>query len=181
MSTLIRIPVDLRSPEQTGIAGNSFWTVNSGAVSQMGYWAFLGNTSGGSGTGIRATGGIVYGYVQVPSNVDPNSVPTLVVCLAASGTAASESAWRVGVKEVQTGMSYDNPSWVHENTVPWTATTTAFARKDLAFTLTSAVTADTILAVKIERAILGGSGSGVDLSTATVGCFDVFLQITATA
>ena len=104
MASLIRIPVDLRSPEMTGIAGNSFWTVNSGAVSQMGYWAFLGNTSGGSGTGIRATGGVVYGYVQVPSNADPGSIPKLIVCLAASATAASVSAWRVGTKELQTGM-----------------------------------------------------------------------------
>src|SRR3990167_1735922 len=125
MASLIRIPVDLRSPEMTGIAGNSFWTVNSGAVSQMGYWAFLGNTSGGSGTGIRATGGVVYGYVQVPSNADPGSIPKLIVCLAASATAASVSAWRVGTKELQTGMSFDNPSWVHENMIPWTAPTTA--------------------------------------------------------
>lgn len=180
MSTVIRIPVDLRSPEQTGLAGNSFWTVNSGAVSQMGFWAFLGNTSGGSGTGIRATGGIVYGYVQVPSNVDAGSIPKLIVSLAASATAASISVWRVGVKEVQTGMSFDNASWVHENCVSWTAPTTAYARQDLSFTLTSATTADAILAVKLERNITG-SGSGIDLSTAAVGCFDVFLQITATA
>jgi len=181
MSTVIRIPVDLRSPEQTGLAGNSFWTVNSGAVSQMGYWAFLGNTSGGSGTGIRVTGGIVYGYVQVPSNVDPGSVGKLILCLAASATAGSVSAWRVGVSEIQTGITFDNPSWVHENTIPWTAPTTAYSRQDLSFTLTSATTADAILSIKVSREILGGSGSGVDLSTATVGCFDVFLQITATA
>lgn len=180
MSTLIRIPVDLRSPEQTGLAGNSFWTVNSGTVSQMGYWAFLGNTSGGSGTGIRATGGIVYGYVQVPSNADPNSVPSLIVSLGASATAASVAFFRVGTKEIQTGMSFDNPSWVHENGVAWTAPTTAYARQDLSFTLTSATTADAILAIKIERNIVG-SGSGIDVSTATIGCFDVYLQITATA
>lgn len=180
MATIVRIPVDLRTPEQTGLAGNSFWTVNSGAASQMGFWAFIGNTSGGSGTGIRATGGIVYGYVQVPSNADPGSVPKLILALAASATAANLSVWRVGVKEVQTGMAFDNPSWQHENSQTWTATTTAWARQDLSFTLASATTADTILSVKIERSI-SGSGSGVDTTTAMVGCFDVFLQITATA
>ena len=181
MASVVRIPVDLRSPEQTGIAGNSFWTVNSGAVSQMGLWAFLGNTSGGSGTGIRATGGIVYGFVQVPSNADPGSVPKLIVCLAASATAASVSFWKVATKEIQTGASFDVPSWVTEDGQSWTAPTTAWARQDLSYTLSSATTSNAILAVKIERSIAGGSGSGVDLSTALVGCFDVFLEITATA
>ena len=180
MSTVIRVPVDLRSPEQTGYAGNSFWTVNSGAVSQMGMWAFLGNTSGGSGTGVRATGGIVYGYVQVPTNADPGSVPKLIVCLAASASSNAVSVWRVGTKEVQTGMAFDNPSWVHENSQNWTAPATAWARFDLSYTLTSATTADAILAVKIERSI-SLSGSAVDNMTAAMGCFDVFLQITATA
>jgi len=181
MSTIIRVPVDLRSPEQTGLAGNSFWTVNSGTVSQMGFWAFLGNTSGGSGTGIRATGGIVYGFVQVPSNVDPNSVGKIVVCFGASATAANLSVWRVGTKEIQTGASFDVPSWQHENSQIWTAPTTSWARQDLSFTMTSATTSDAIIAVKLERSIVGGSGSGVDTTTALVGCFDIFLQITATA
>lgn len=180
MATVIRIPVDLRSPEQTGIAGNSFWTVNSGAVSQMGFWAFLGNTSGGSGTGLKATGGIVYGYVQVPSNADPGSVPRLIVSLAASATSANLSVWRVGTKEIQTGAAYDVPSWVNENAQIWTAPATAWARQDLSFTLTSATTADAMLGVKIERSI-AGSGSASDNMTALMGCFDVFLQITATA
>src|SRR3990167_9812425 len=96
MASLIRVPVDLRSPEQTGIAGNSFWTVNSGVASQMGFWAFLGNTSGGSGTGVKATGGIVHGFVQVPPNVDPGSVGKLILVLAGSATAGSLSVWRVG-------------------------------------------------------------------------------------
>lgn len=180
MSTVIRLPVDLRAPEQTGLAGNSFWTIASGAASQMGMWAFIGNTSGGSGTGIRSTGGIVYGFVQVPSNVDPNSVGKLIVCLAASATAGNLSTWRVGTFEVQTGMTFDIAAWTHENSVNWTAPTTAWARNDLSFTMTSATTADCILAIKLHRNI-ALSGSGVDNTTSTVGCFDVFLQITATA
>lgn len=179
MSTVIRVPVDLRSPEQTGLAGNSFWTVGSGVASQMGYWAFLGNTSGGSGTGIRATGAIVYGFVQVPTNVDPGSVGTIIVSLGTSATAAGVGAFRVGTREILTGNTFDVTSFVNQNTVPWTAPATAWARLDLAFTI-SATTADAILAVKIERSI-AGSGSGVDNLTGLVGCFDVFLQITATA
>lgn len=179
MATLLEIPVDLRSPEQTGLAGNSFWTINSGAASQMGMWAFLGNTSGGSGTGIRATGGIVYGFVKVPSNVDANSTPTVIVCLGASATAADLSVWRVGSFDIQTGQSFDVPSWTHQNSQTWTAPTTAWSRKDLSFTL-SATTGDTFIAIKLERSI-AGSGSGIDTTTAIVGCFDVFLRITATA
>ena len=180
MASLIRVPVDLRSPEQTGIAGNSFWTVNSGTVSQMGFWAFLGNTSGGSGTGLKATGGIVYGYVQVPPNTDPGSVGKLIVALGASATSAALSVWRVGTKEVQTGAAFDNPSWVNENAQAWTAPSTAWARLDLNFTMTSATTANAILAIKLERSI-AGSGSATDNCTALVGCFDLFLEITATA
>ena len=179
MSTLIRVPIDIRSPELTGIAGNSFWTTNSGAVSQMSFWAFLGNTSGGSGTGVKATGAIVYGYVNVPSNIDPNSVGKIILCLAGSATAGSLSVWRVGTKEVQTGMAFDNPSWTHENAIQWTAPTTAWARYDKSFTMTSATTADAILCVKIERDADGTSGT--EDCTATIGCFDAFLEITATA
>src|SRR3990167_2194963 len=148
MASLIRVPVDLRSPEQTGIAGNSFWTVNSGVASQMGFWAFLGNTSGGSGTGIRVTGGIVYGFVQVPPNVDPGSIGKLILALGASATAASVSTWRVGTYDCGTGQSFDPTAWVHENTVSWTAPTTAWTRQDLSFTLSSATTANSILAIK---------------------------------
>lgn len=180
MSTVIRIPVDIRSPEQTGLAGNSFWTINSGTVSQMGFWAFLGNTSGGSGTGVRSTGAIVYGYVQIPSNADPGSIPKLIVALAASASSNAVCMFRVGTKEVQTGMAFDNASWQHENGQNWTAPATAWARQDLSFTLTSATTADAMLAIKIERSI-SLSGSATDNMTALMGCFDVFLQITATA
>lgn len=180
MATIIRIPVDLRSPEQTGLAGNSFWAVNSGVVSQMGFWAFLGNTSGGSGTGIRATGAIVYGFVQVPSNADPGSIPQLVVALGASATAGNLSVWKVSTFDIATGVTFDATGWQAVNAQTWTAPTTAWARYDKAFTLNSATTADTIIAVKIERNLVG-SGSGVDNTTALVGCFDVFLQITATA
>jgi hypothetical protein len=179
MASLIRIPCDLRTPEQTGIAGNSFWTVQSGTVSQMGFWAFLGNTSGGSGTGIKATGGIIYGYVQVPPNVDPGSVGKLILALGASATSAALTVFRVGTKEVQTGLSFDAPSWVNENAQQWTAPATAWARHDLSFTLTSATTANAMLAIKIERDSDGTSGT--ENMTALVGCFDVFLEITATA
>ena len=180
MASLIRVPVDLRTPEQTGLAGNTFWTVQSGTASQFGFWAFLGNTSGGSGTGIRATGGIVYGFVQVPPNVDAGSVGKLIVAMAASATSAAPSVWRVATREIQTGATFDVTSFVNENSQTWTAPTTAWARQDLSFTMTSATTADAILAIKIERN-MNGSGSGVDTTTALVGCFDVFLQITATA
>lgn len=169
MSTLIRVPVDIRIPEQTGIQGNSFWTVQSGTVAQLGFWAFLGNV----------TGAITYGFVQVPPNVDPGSVGKLIVALGASATAASLSAWRVGTKEIQTGASFDVPSWVHENAVNWTAPTTAWARLDLSFTLTSATTANAILAVKLERDSDGTSAT--ENCTALIGCFDMFLEITATA
>ena len=179
MASLIRIPCDLRSPEQTGLAGNTFWTIASGVASQMGMWAFLGNTSGGSGTGIRATGGIVYGFVQVPSNVEPGNAPTLIVSLATSATAGGVGAFRVGTREILTGNTFDVTSFVNQNTIPWTAPATAWARLDLSFTL-SATTADAILAIKLERSI-AGSGSGVDNLTGFVGCFDIFLQVTATA
>ena len=180
IASLIRIPVDLRTPEQTGIAGNTFWTVNSGTASQFGFWAFLGNTSGGSGTGVRATGGIVYGFVQVPPNVDAGSVGKLIVAMGASATSAAPSVWRVGTREVQTGFTFDVTSFVNENSQTWTAPTTNWARLDLSFTLTSATTANAMLSVKIERPI-AASGSATDTTTALVGVFDVFLEITATA
>lgn len=179
MSTLIRIPIDIRTPEQTGLAGNSFWRIDSGTVAQMGYWAFLGNTSGGSGTGIDVTGAIVYGFVNVPANVDPNSVGKIILSMGASATAGGLSAWRVGTFEIQTGAKFDNPSWTHENAVNWTAPTTGFARKDLSFTMTSATTSNAILAIKIERDTDGTSAT--DNTTGTIGVFDAFLEITATA
>ena len=179
MASLIRVPIDLRAPEQTGIAGNTFWSIQSGVASQFGYWGFLGNTSGGSGTGIKATGGIVYGFVQVPPNVDANSVGKLIIALGANATASALSTWRVGTREIQTGNTFDVTGFVHENAVNWTAPTTAWARKDLSFTMTSATTANAMLAVKIERDSDGTSGT--DNMTALAAVFDVYLEITATA
>jgi len=179
MSTVIRVPIDLRTPEQTGLAGNSFWSVSSGLAQQMGHWSFLGNTSGGSGTGVNVTGGIVYGYVQVPPFVDANSVGSIVLVMGASATSAGLSTWRVGTKEIQTGAIFDFTAWTHENAVDWTAPATAWARKDLSFTMSSATTSNALLAIKIERDTDGTSGT--DNTTASVKIFDAYLEITATA
>ena len=179
MARVLRIPIDIRSPEQTGIAGNSFWTVRSGTVSQMGYWAFLGNTSGGSGTGVKATGGIVYGLVNIPINIDLNTTPRVILSMGASATAASLSAWRVASFEIATGIVYDPASWQNVNAVNWTAPTTAWSKYDLSFTLNSATTGDMTLAIKIERDSDGTSAT--ENCTAVIGVFDAFLEFTATA
>jgi len=172
--------VDLKTPEQTGLAGNSFWTVQSGTASQMAGWAFLGNTSGGSGTGIRVTAGIVYGFVQVPPNVDADSTGAIIVSLATTATANAVSFWRVGTRDVLTGDTYDVTSFVAINGQPMTALATGWARRDLSFGRAGATTGNSLMAIRIERNI-AGSGSGVDNSTALVMLMDAFLEITATA
>ena len=181
MASEIRIPVDLRSPEQTGLAGNSFWTVSSGVASQQGYWAFLGNTSGGSGTGIDVTGGIVYGLVQMPKNLEPDSTGIFVLAMGASATAGGLSAWRVSYSEIQTGVKFDLTAnaWNAINAKNWTAPTTGYARHDMTFDTTGTFTAESIVMVRLERDTDGTSAT--DNITATVGVFDAYVQITATA
>ena len=186
MASLIHVPIDWRTPEQTGIAGNSFWSVLSGTASQLAGWMFLGNTSGGSGTGIRATAGVIYGIVNVPPNVDPNSTGSILVCLATTATANAISFWKVHTREVLTGSTYDVTSFVAINGQAWTAPTTGWARKDLSFARDAATTGGAQIMVKLERNIsysgaVSASGSGVDDSTALVMMMDAYLVITATA
>ena len=179
MATTIRIPIDLTTPEQTGLAGNSFWRVTSGTTHQMGYWGFLGNTSGGSGTGLNVTGGIVYGRINIPPNVDSTPNASIILVLASSATAGGLSVWRVGSKNIATGISFDALAFTHESSLQWTAPTTAWARLDKSFALTVTPVADQILEVKVERDTDGTNGT--DNTTATIGCFDAFLQIDVTA
>lgn len=171
MSTVIRIPIDLRTPEQTGIAGNSYWTVQSGGASQFGHWAFKGDV----------TGAIVYGFVQVPSNVDPNSTGVFVLNMGASATSAALSAWRVCYSEILTGERFDvtAAAWNNIDATGWTAPATNWASHDMTFDTTGTLTANAIVAIKIDRDADGTSAT--DNCTAVVGLFDAFLQITATA
>lgn len=173
MAKVIRTPVDVNTPEQTGLAGNSFWTVLSATAGQIGTWAFYGASGG-------VTGGIIYGRIVVPSVIDANTQPRIIIDLFSHGanvTAGSLSVWRVGVFQVLTGEEYSQ-AFVHENAVNWTAPTTGGVKKSLSFTLTSAVTADSTLIVKIERDNDGTSGT--DDSTATIYMPDCLLEFTAT-
>ena len=173
MSKVIRTPIDINTPEQTGLAGNSFWTVLSATAGQLGTWAFYGASGG-------VTGGIIYGRIVVPSVIDADTTPRVILDLfhgPAQVTAGALSAWRVGAIQVQTGEEYSQ-AFVHENAVNWTGPTTGGVKKSLSFTLTSAVTADSTLIIKIERDNDGTSAT--DNSTATIYMPDVLLEFTAT-
>lgn len=172
MAKVIRIPIDINSPEQTGVPGNAFWTVLSATAAQLATWAFYGASGG-------VTGGIIYGRVEVPSIIDANTTPRIVMNIFGNSgvTAGSLSAWKVGTLFVQTGESMDRV-FNMINAANWTAPTTALAKNPLSFTTTAATTADTTILVKFERDNDGTSAT--DNCTSTVYLFDAFLEFTAT-
>lgn len=148
----------------------------------MGVWGLMGNQTGTGGVGIGTERAIIYGYTLVPSNVDPDSVGKIDISIGGNVTGGSISSFVVGVCEIQTGQTFNflTASIILADSQFFTAPSTAWARKELSFTLTSATTADAILGVVLQRINTGLSSTSVNC-TSTLFLFDAFLTITATA
>lgn len=142
MPTTVYVPINLLVPRTKSLAGNSYFTVLSGANWDQGVWQFIsGNESQ------------VYGIVHVPGNISatPNAAVNLVVFCS---SIISGTFFKVSTACVASGTTFD-PTLTAETgqnvAVPGTANT----RFDILFNsgsnLTTAVSGNGILIVEISH------------------------------
>ena len=134
----LKIPVDLRNPRFTSLAGNTFWNVIALTNVDLGVWDFL-----------KDVQGKIYGVVQLPKAINATPAAKIVLSIAANATSGVTS-FIVSSKDPADGETY-NVTLTNETQIDTTVPATAYLRKDISFTLTNAPAAGDELVVVISH------------------------------
>jgi hypothetical protein len=137
MATTVYLPIDLRNPRVSSLAGNSYFTVTGLTDYDAGHWEF-----------VKDVEGKIYGFVRVPNNVDATPAASIVLEIGANATTGV-TRMQVGTNPPADGESFNPASLTDETAVDITVPATAYLRKQQAFSLTNAPAADDILIVEI--------------------------------
>lgn len=141
MATTVRIPIELRNPRVTSLAGNSFFTVLGLTAWDAGYWSFLQDVDGKA-----------YGVVQVPHDLAVTPNASVGLAIAANATTGV-TRLQVSTKAIADAESLNPASLTAETAQDITVPATARLRKNVAFpaagSLTETVAADDLLVVEL--------------------------------
>lgn len=161
----VRLPIDLRNPRVTSLAGNAFFTVTGLTAIDLAFWNFDATAEGR-----------VYGLVPIPKNVAATPAAKIVLAVGSSATA-NEARVEVKVKAVADTASMNPASLTAIETIDITVPGTARNRKDVTFpssgSMSETVVADDILLVEITR----HGGHANDDLTALLELYAAWLQI----
>ena len=139
----VRLPIDLRNPRVTTLAGNSFFTVTGLTAGDFGYWQF-----------VKDVEGRLYGVVAIPKNVAGTPSAKVVLVTSANATTGV-TRLQVSTKAIADGESLNPASLTAETAQDITVPSTARLRKDVTFpstgSLTEMVAADELLLVEIAH------------------------------
>lgn len=133
----IRIPIDLRNPRVSSLAGNSFFTVTGLTAWDAGHWEF-----------VKDVDGKIYGVVSIPNNLNATPNAKIILTIAANATSGV-TRLSVATNPPADGESLDPASLTGETAQDITVPATARLRKDVTFTLTNAPAPNDLLIVEI--------------------------------
>jgi hypothetical protein len=160
---VIRIPVDLRTPDFTTNTGNSFWTSVGLTAHDFGSWQYLPNVDGS-----------VYGQVACPTNISGTPAAKIVLVLMANSTAGQVSSMNVLTAFVAPDGESMNPgSLTGVGVVDITMPTVAYETHEQTYTLASQPTADDIIIVEVFH---DGNKAADTLAVNTI-LVEAFLEI----
>lgn len=138
----IRVPIELRNPRVTSLAGNAFYTVEGLTAWDAGRWEM-----------IDAVESRIYGVVPIPKNVA--GTPAGKIILSCATTATEQYRLEVKATAVADAESLNPASLTAIETIDVTAAGTARLRKDTTFpasgSMSEVLTADDLLIVEIIR------------------------------
>lgn len=161
----IRVPIDLRNPRVTSLAGNAFFTVEGLTAWDAGRWEM-----------VDALESRIYGVVAVPKNLAGTPAGKIILSCATTATA-EQYRLEVKVKAVADAESLNPASLTDIETIDVTAAGTARLRKDTTFpasgSMSETLTADDLLIVEIIR---HGEHANDDI-VAPLYLYAAFLQI----
>ena len=139
----IRLPLDLRNPRVTSLAGNSFFTVSGLTAVDLGHWRFLNDVEGR-----------VYGVVLIPPNLAGTPNANIGLALFANATSGV-TRFTVATKSVANNASLNPASLTAETAQDITVPATARLRKDVTFpssgSLGETLAASSVLLVEITH------------------------------
>lgn len=158
----VKIPVQLKNPQSSANAGNSWYTAAALTAYDAGYWEFK-----------KDVVGKVFGQVMVPPTY--SSGGALLLELAANATSGA-TTMSVASKCVADGASLNPSSFTDETDIDTTVPGTAYFRKEVSFTLTETLTASGLLLVEIQHV---GTAANDTLAVNTL-LFGAWLSVTVT-
>lgn len=138
MADTTRIPIDFRSPRVTSLAGNCTWTVDnlSTADVDQGWWRFA-----------KDAEGKLYGLVSVPVSLGATPAAKIILILQANATAGATQV-QVSTLAIADGESPDQ-AYTAETAQTVTVAATAYAHKEVTFTLTAAPVSKDVLYIEV--------------------------------
>lgn len=161
----VRVPIDLRNPRVTTLAGNSFFTVEGLTAWDAGRWEF-----------VKDVEGRIYGVVAVPKDVKATANAKIILAIGANATSGV-TRLQVSTKAIADAESMNPSSLTAETAQDITVPGTARLRKDVTFpssgSLGETVAADDLLLVEITH--LGAHAN--DTLNAATEFYSAFLQI----
>jgi hypothetical protein len=109
----VKIPIDLRTPRLSTLAGNAFWTVKALTNIDQGVWEF-----------VKDVDGKIYGVAPIPASIATVPNPMIVLIIGANATSGI-TRLNIATKFIaQDAESYDVTLTNHtaqDITVPGTA------------------------------------------------------------
>lgn len=158
----VRIPIDIRNPRASSLAGNSFFNVSGLTDYDAGMWEF-----------VKDVDGKLYGFVTVPHSINASPAAKIVMSIAANATSGV-TRLQVGTNPPADGESYNPASLTDETAQDITVPGTAYLRKDVTFALTNQPSADDVLIVELFH---NGAHANDTLNANTL-LFYAWLEIT---
>lgn len=164
-TSTIRVPIDLRNPRVTSIAGNAFFTVEGLTAWDIGRWEF-----------VKDFEGKIYGVVAIPKNVHATPNAKIILSIGANATTGNTQL-QVRTKAIADGESMNPSAFTDETAQTITVPGTARFRKDVTFptsgSLGETVAADDLLLVEVFH---DGDHASDTLNAATE-LYAAFLEI----
>jgi hypothetical protein len=157
----IQVPLDLRNPRVSSLAGNSFWTVAALTAWDAGHWEF-----------VKSVDGKIYAIIRVPKNMaaTPNAKFKLVFAAnATTGNFVVNVSWT----NVAEGASINPASLTSIGSQTITVPGTAYYLKTVSFTLGSNPSAEDELVIEIYH----NGASGSESLAVNLLLIDAFLEI----
>jgi hypothetical protein len=167
MTKTIQLPIDLRNPRATSLAGNAYWALLGLTAWDAGHWHFL-----------KDVEGKVYGIVRLPVDMagTPNAKIKLVICANATSGVTSLAIEHKSIQTKATAESLNPALLTAITTQDITVPGTAYDAKEVSFTVTETLAAEDELVVSVFH---DGDKAEDTLATDTI-LIDAILEIDIT-
>mgnify|MGYP001596290199 CR=1 FL=1 len=141
IATTVRIPIDLRSPRVSTLAGNCYWTVLALTNIDFGIWNF-----------VKDVDGRLYGVVTVPAGLAGTVSPAIVLAVGANATSGVTTL-NVKTKAVAPDAESVNVTLTADTAQNITVPATARLTKAVTFTVgdLANIVANDILFVEVQH------------------------------